>query len=71
MAGVFIKPKGIIIYLNSPYLHLKVIFYSFFSLIRTRLNLAFRFILVNYLAFRNLFCISEIRGIKYLIKMVI
>ena len=58
-------------YLNSPYLHLKAVFYSFFSLIRTRLNPAFRFILVNYLAFRNLFCISEIRGIRYLIGIII
>ena len=65
------KPKGITVYLNSPYLHLKVIFYSFPFLIRTRLNPAFRFILVNYLASRNLFCISEIKSIGYLTGIVI
>ena len=62
MVKVFIKLKGIIKYLNSPYLYLKAVFYLLLFYIRIKLKPVLRFIFINYLAFLNLFYISEIKG---------
>ena len=64
MVKVFIKLKGIIKYLNNPYLYLKAVFYLLLFRIRIKLKPVLRFIFINYLTFLNLFYISEIKSNK-------
>ena len=62
MVKVFIKLKGIIKYLNNPYLYLKAVFYLLLFRIRIKLKPVLRFIFINYLIFLNLFYIFKIKS---------
>ena len=71
VAGVFVRLKGVIRYLKSPYLVRKAVFYLSSSLICILLNVVIIFSFVNYLAFDSNLSILLIKGKGYLSLRVI